>query len=86
MNFQKKKPLILKGDLQQGSHKKGRKKKVKRALKSQRHLIYIHLRIWEIISLFQVRVISPQLSGTLVLGILSHVITKVRMERKNIET
>jgi len=38
------------------------------------------------ISLFQVRVISPQLSGTLVLGILSHVITKVRMERKNIET
>ena len=38
------------------------------------------------ISLFQVRVISLQLSGILVLGILSHVITKVRIERKNIET
>ena len=86
MNFQKKKPLISKGDLHQGSHKKGRKKKVKRALKPEWHLIYIHLRRWKMISLFQVRVISPQLSGTLVLGILSHVITKVRMERKNIET
>ena len=68
MHFQKVKYLISEGDLQRGSSIKGRKKKVKRSLKSEHCLIYIHLRGWKMISHFQVRVISPQLSGMLVLG------------------